>query len=762
MQGLRIRTKIFLVMIAVLLLFIGGTVLVVHRWVEQVYERQVSDMLQRGVLAYDHFVALRAEIVTNQARSMAQTPLLKAVINIPEVDAETVFYTVRELYEVVDVNLMLLVDVDGLLLVDAAADDRAGADLRAEPGVAAGLRGAEYSGVWSYRDRLYHIALTPIIIEGQMLGLLVLGNPLHEVAEMRESTGKDVILLRESEVVAQSWEHPPSGSLGRGEIDDLVDLIRGDAGERRPMHALLAGRQCLAIAVPLRDVEGHVVLFRGLDELEDEVDQLELSMAGMGALAAVLAVFFSLWFSARLSRPIRELSAMAEQVGDGQIVERARVYADDELGRLVQSFNAMVDRVAEHTRTLQQEVNERRRAEQERASLEEQMRQSQKLEAIGILAGGIAHDFNNLLMVVLGFSEMLLNSLEADDPRYQFAEQIHGAGDRGAALVRQLVAFGRRQILQPRVLDFNRLIGDMGKMLPRLLGEDVELLTSCGREVGCVYADPGQIEQVVMNLVVNARDAMPDGGTVTIETAATELSQHELPLGENVRPGPFVKLGVNDTGGGMDAETQARIFDPFFTTKAVDRGTGLGLSTVYGIVKQSGGFIQVDSEPGRGTTFEIYMPRVEAQAEAQTEAGGEEEEGKADAASPGMETVLLVEDEELVRNLVRQVLRQNRYRVVEAANGVEALRTSEEYAGTIDLLLVDVVMPEMNGAELVRRLEVQRPQMKVLYMSGYSDEALFQRGGVEMERALLPKPFAPEVLLRRVREVLAGGGERVV
>ena len=755
MQGLHIRTKIFLAMIAVLLVFIGAAVLVVDRWVERVSERQVSETLQRGVRAYEHFAALRADIVANQARSMAQTPLLKAVMNIPEVDAETAFYTARELYEVVGVHLMLLVDAGGLLLVDAAAADRTGADLRAEPGVATGLRGADHTGVWRYRDRLYRIALTPIVIEEQMLGLLVLGNLLDgtAAAEMRESTGKDVILLHEGEVMAQSWERSPSGPLSGGEIAALADLIRGDAGEKRPLHALLDGRQCLAVAVPLGDVEGHVVLFRGLDELEDEVDLLRISMVGMGVLAAVLAVFLSLWLSARLSRPIRELSATAERVGAGQLEERARVHADDELGRLAQSFNAMVERVAERTRDLQQEVNERRRAEEERASLEEQLRQSQKLEAIGMLAGGIAHDFNNLLMVISGYSEMLLYKLEEEDPQYQLIEQIYRAGDRGAGLVRQLLAFSRRQILQPRVLDLNQLMGEMGKMLPRLIGENLELVTSYGREVGCVYADPGQIEQVVMNLAVNARDAMPDGGTITIGTAAMELRERDIALAEEARPGPYVKLSVKDTGVGMDAETQARIFEPFFTTKDVDRGTGLGLSTVYGIVKQSEGHIQVDSEPGRGTMFEIYLPQVEMLAEDTGVAQVSDKELR------GTETVLLVEDEEMVRNLVRLVLRQSGYRVVEAANGAEALRASQDYEGTIDLLVVDVVMPQMNGPELVQRLEGRRPQMKVLYMSGYTNEAVFRRGGVGTERALLQKPFAPEVLVGMVREVLDGGGE---
>ena len=750
MQGLRIRTKIFVGMIVVLLVFIGAAVLVINRWVGQVAERQVANTLQRGAHAYERFAALHADILASQARSMAQTPLLKAVMNIPEVDSETAYYTARELYDVADVQLMLLVDSNGALLVDAAVPESIGVDLGTLPGTADGLRGVDYNGVWRYGDHLYRIALTPIIIEQQILGLLVLGDLLDEAAaaEIRESIGKEVLFLHGGEVMAQSWERPPSSPLNRAEIAVLVDSITDAADGFRPVHILLDGTECLAVAIALGDmIPGHAVLFRRLDELEREADVLRISIVGMGGLAAIIAVLFSLWLSARLSRPIRALSTAAEQVGAGRFEERAQVYADDELGRLAQSFNVMVERVAERTRALQQEVNERRRTEEERASLEEQLRQSQKLEAVGMLAGGIAHDFNNLLMVISGYSEWLLGEMEEDNSHYPAVEQIFRAGDRGADLVRQLLAFSRRQILRPRVLDLNRSLGDMEKMLQRLISESVELVTAYSQDAGSVYADPGQIEQVVMNLVLNARDAMAEGGTLTIETAIVELGAQDPQRPQEMRPGEYVALAVSDTGEGMDAETQRRIFEPFFTTKGVDRGTGLGLSTVYGIIAQSGGHIQVESEPGRGTRFEIYLPRIEA-------AEWTDEEGEIEGELRGSETVLLVEDEEMVRNLVRLVLRQNGYRVMEAGNGAEALRLSEEHAGAIDFMVADVVMPQMSGPELARRLAPQRPQMKVLYISGYTDEEVFQREGVNEAVELLQKPFAPERLVRKVRELL--------
>jgi two-component system cell cycle sensor histidine kinase/response regulator CckA len=384
----------------------------------------------------------------------------------------------------------------------------------------------------------------------------------------------------------------------------------------------------------------------------------------------------------------------------------------------------------------------------DRRRLEEQLLQSQKMEAVGRLAGGIAHDFNNLLTAVAGYSELLLRELPEGDPLRESAEEIRQAGNRAAALTQQLLAFSRRQVLEPRVLDLNAVITGMERMLRRVIGEDVELMTALDPELWRARADPGQIEQAILNLVVNARDAMPRGGRLTLETANVELDEKFAGHYATIHPGPHVMLAVSDTGVGMDADLQARLFEPFFTTKEHGKGTGLGLSTTYGIVKQSGGSIWVYSEPGHGTTFKIYLPRCEEPLEDRAVPPPARE------AAPGTETVLLVEDEPEVRRLVEKLLRLKGYRVLSAASPAEAVTISKRHEAAIELLLTDVIMPGMNGRELSRVLAANRPRMRVLYMSGYTDAAMSQQGILPPGTAFLSKPFTPEALSRKVRDVL--------
>jgi PAS domain S-box-containing protein len=385
----------------------------------------------------------------------------------------------------------------------------------------------------------------------------------------------------------------------------------------------------------------------------------------------------------------------------------------------------------------------------ERRLLEQQLRQGQKMEAVGQLAGGIAHDFNNLLTAILGYADLLATEAGEESPLLGSIEEIRKAGERAANLTRQLLAFSRRQLLEPKVLNLNALVSNIEKMLRRLIGDHVELVTALDPRLGHVRADAGQIEQVIMNLVVNARDAMGKGGTLTIETKDVELD--EVFARDHLVTGPvgnYVMLAVSDTGVGMSAETKSHIFEPFFTTKGPGKGTGLGLSTVYGIVKQSNGYVWAYSELDRGTTFKVYLPRVEEWLEPA--------ETAATQAGPlrGSETVLLVEDEESVRSLVRGILESFGYEVLEARSGEQALKMVRQHPGPIDLVLSDLVMPEMGGVDLVSRLRALRPEIRVLFMSGYTDDVVVRQGFLDSGSAFLQKPFAPAALAGKVREIL--------
>lgn len=391
------------------------------------------------------------------------------------------------------------------------------------------------------------------------------------------------------------------------------------------------------------------------------------------------------------------------------------------------------------------DITERRKAETERAALEEQLRQSQKMEAVGQLAGGIAHDFNNLLTAINGYADLSLHGLETHDPLYHDLDQIRKAGDRAASLTRQLLAFSRKQILQPQAIDLGRTMADMKTMLGRLIGEHIELVVEQNSEIPKIRVDPGQLEQVILNLIINARDAMPRGGTIRVETENVVLDSGD---GVNLPPGPYVRFSVVDTGCGMDEAVISHIFEPFYTTKGEGKGTGLGLSTVFGIIAQSDGAIEVESRLGEGSTFHVYLPEMR-----DSESVAEREEVPT-AEIGGRETVLLVEDEEMIRRLLKRTLEQLGYTVLVAAQGGDALLTAERHDGRIDLLVTDVVMPQMSGIELAERLKTIRPEMQILYVSGYNEEMVADQGLVHADMSFLQKPFTKDAIGRKVREVL--------
>ncbi len=384
----------------------------------------------------------------------------------------------------------------------------------------------------------------------------------------------------------------------------------------------------------------------------------------------------------------------------------------------------------------------------ERKSLENQLRQAQRMETIGRLAGGVAHDFNNLLTVIKGYCDLLLERKSAAGASLPQLEHIAKAAEQAASLTRQLLAFSRQQVLQPKVFSLNTLVSNTDSMLRRLISEDVEMVTITSKNIGAIKADPSQMEQVILNLVINARDAMPNGGKLTLETANVELDESYAQAHLATLPGSYVMLAVSDTGMGMDEETQAHIFEPFFTTKELGKGTGLGLSMVYGIVKQSGGYIWVHSEIGKGSAFKVYLPRVF--------------EHEQEIASPfpastplqGKETILLVEDDPLVRELAFEILQSRGYNVLVAEHPETAIRLCQQHAGKIHLVLTDVVMPGMNGSQMVDEIAAMRPGISVLFMSGYTDTAIIRDGNFDEATAFLQKPFSPTVLGRKVREML--------
>jgi len=439
-----------------------------------------------------------------------------------------------------------------------------------------------------------------------------------------------------------------------------------------------------------------------------------------------------------LEQQAAELCQINEQL-QSEIIMRQRV--EDDLRR-------NLDRAERSRLAMLSNLEDRKRMEAEKSVLEVQFQQAQKLEAVGLLTGGVAHDFNNLLTTIIGNAELAIGEVGKDSPLHEFLEDIKGAGERAAALTRQLLAFSRKQILQPEVVDLNEVMANVERILRRVIRESIEIKIILSPDLGQVYVDVCQMEQVLMNLAVNAQDIMPEGGKLIFETSNAELDETYARTHIGVTPGRYVLLAVTDTGFGMTKEVHAKIFEPFFTTKEKGKGTGLGLSTVYGIIKQSKGNIWVYSEPGKGSTFKVYLPRVEETARIKEEA-----EEVAESLQ-GSETILLVEDDGMVRNTTLKILQKYGYSVLCARGGEEALHICRQHKAPVQLMLTDVVMPGMNGKELAKRLEELRPEIKVLFMSGYTDNAIVHNGLLDKGIAFIPKPLTPMGLARKVREVL--------
>jgi signal transduction histidine kinase len=506
----------------------------------------------------------------------------------------------------------------------------------------------------------------------------------------------------------------------------------------QPLRVLFIGESGAdAVSTELQRLEYQPSMHRVLSEPELRVALgkvwdiaiSDFSVGDFGALASLRIIH-----ELRVDLPLIVVSG---KLKDSEVLAVLKAGAADHMTRSnLMRLGAAIEREIRAVQT-----------RKERVTLEEQFRQSQKMEAVGRLAGGVAHDFNNLLTVITGYSDMLLAGRDLKDSQRTALEEIRRAAERGGGLTHQLLSFSRRQPLQPRNVHINELLLNTEKLLRRLIGEDIELVTILAGAQDAVHADPGRLEQVIMNLVVNARDAMPAGGKLTIETANVFVGEPFLAKQLAVEPGAFLMLSISDTGVGMDEATQSHLFEPFFTTKNPGRGTGLGLATAYGIIRQSAGAIRIQSELGKGTTVRIYLPMAEVKPQPVIEKPAPE-------PSTGIETILLVEDETRVRKLIVDVLTSRGYQVLEATRGEEAVRLCSTYDGAIDLAVVDVVMPEISGPDVVRQMMGIRPDLHVLYISGYTDEAVVHHGISETGGSFLQKPFLPDALARKVRDVL--------
>jgi len=506
----------------------------------------------------------------------------------------------------------------------------------------------------------------------------------------------------------------------------------------------------VAFSQMLPDWEGNPLAQLAVRNESPAVRELNRSSERLWLAFCVFAVVVLLLISCSLvrwvSQPLRKIMESLKR-NDAKPID-GLCGDDSEFGELARTTRKFF----EQRDNLIREMEERRATEEALRKSEEELRHSQKMEAVGRLAGGVAHDFNNLLTAIIGYAELIATRTSSNTLAKQNAELIRKAGEQAAALTRQLLAFSRKQILQPKVIDLNALVVEMEKLLRRVIGERFDLQSHPEAEIGRVKADPSQIEQVVLNLGVNARDAMPRGGKLIIRTENVHLDRTTAPqISASLVPGNYVMLSVTDTGAGMDEETKSHIFEPFFTTKGPGKGTGLGLATVYGIVRQTGGGISVESEVGKGSTFRIYLPQVSAPVDfARTSPAPVEK-------SDNFETVMVVEDEDIVRELVCDVLEDQGYNVICACDGVEALNMAAEFDGTIHLLVTDVIMPHMNGPELAAKLSSLRPDMKVLYVSGYSDNDIGHHGVLDPRFELLQKPFTPQTLARKIRDVIREG-----
>ena len=739
MRKVRLRTKFLLSLLAITAGLSSATLLIVSYSVQKRVRENIREDLHNSVDIYQSFESQREVTLKRSAQLLANLPNVRAMMTTQ--DSATIQDASGDVWNLSGSDLMVFADRSGDV-VAMRAKNTSFERPAAQEFMQASLQKEEPRSWWFGGGHLYEVWIQPIYFGAESkdstLGYLAVGHEIDERAaeDFSKIASSDVAFRWGDTFVASTLTSAQQAELGRQPPGDAAGSRQTEIGNERYLAT--------TVALP-PDTQPRVTLtvLKSFDKATSFLRELNRILFGLGLLSVVAGSVLVFFISDTFTRPLANLVAGVRALEGGDYGFPLESTGGDEVSEVTGAFSRM--------RTNMQKT------QAEQRQLEERLRQAHKMEAVGRLAGGVAHDFNNLLTIIRGNSDLLSDRDGADAFHKRCVEQIQKASSRAVSMTRQLLAFSRMQVLQPRVLDLNAVVAEMGKMLPRLIGEHIENVFVPEPKLKLVTADPGQIEQVLMNLAVNARDAMPGGGTLTVRTANVEMTQGSGARHGSMTPGSYVLLAVSDTGIGMDEEIRTHIFEPFFTTKEVGKGTGLGLATVYGIVKQSGGFIWVESALGKGTTFEIYLPLASGPASKA------EAEHKQAALQRGSETILVVEDEAGVRELAGEFLRAHGYAVLEAKDGIEALEIAARHEGTIHMILTDMIMPRMSGAELVTRLQAIRPEIKAAFMTGYAEYAT---SGSEtpsnQQSSILQKPFSSTSLADMIRGVLADqAGEKV-
>ena len=701
-------------------------------------DRMAGD-LNAAQMAFHRLVSERAEFASAQSALVTALPVFRAHLTDTRLaqDVATLEAMADHYRQQLKATFAIVGDRDGRWVAASGwpAGTKPSSDVTAV--VEQATAGQPARRFVATTDGLFLVVSEPAGFADEVLGTLTVGYALDDelASSFAHVTGGEINFVAGERLYASSLDAAERTALAAALVQEEWGTRTGVGSVRQ-----VGANEYAFAAFPLTldangDTQTRLILLENWASVQGFLDQLRWRLLATGAVIFVVALGMGVFFSRRLARPLEDLATAAQDIAGGNWTRQLPVRGNTEAAVMAQAVNTMTTGL--------------RHWYEEAKARDDQLRQAQKVEALGRLAGGVAHDFNNFLTAIKGYGELLLESFDADDKRRTKVDGILKAADTSAGLTRQLLAFSRKRVVAVQVLSVGRLLADTQKLLKRLIGEDIDLRTSVAPEVGSIKADPHQIEQVLLNLVVNARDAMPRGGTIDVELTDTSLGEEEaaaLKLGA----GRYAKLTVRDTGCGMTPEVKARIFEPFFTTKQEGAGTGLGLAVVFSIIEQAGGAVAVETELNRGTAFHIYFPHTsETHAEAVSK--------PVSASTAGTETILLVEDEPQVSELVTRALRKNGYTVLRASRGAEALEILRTVDTRVDLLLTDIVMPGMNGRELADRVKQLRPEIPVLYMSGYSDDAILRHGVEAATMQFIGKPFSIKALTSKIRDVLTPG-----